>query len=383
MRILLLINGETVPLPAHPEPHPERPALDYHALALGLRERLGAEVDLADHRSVLGSRDPRVRLARAAAGCDAATACLGFLGRRNYDALFTIGEAVGIPLALLLKGAARRPVHVTLGHRMTAPKKGVFYKVFRVQNAMDRVLVYSAFQRDYARRAWGAGEDKVRMIPYAVDPGFFRPNPQAAVNPGQLCSIGSEWRDQDTLLRAMAGLPDLTLKLTAFSPWTKGANAIRPDKLPANVQAQRYTYVELRELYETSMFSVVPVQDADFAAGITAIIEAMAMGKAVITTATRGCHPGIVRDGENGLLVPLHDAEAMRAAIRRLADDEGLRARMGANARRWVEENATLGHWVGHIAGAIQGALRPPERVGAPAEPAYGAARRAPPHHRL
>jgi glycosyltransferase involved in cell wall biosynthesis len=379
MRILLLINGETVPLSAErPRANPERPTLDYHGLARGLTQGLGASVDLLDHRAAQQSRDPRVRLTRATAGPDAATACLGFLRRDHYDAIFTIGESVGIPLALLLKATGRRPRHVTLGHRMTAPKKGFFYKVLRVHGAMDHVLVYSAFQRDYARRTWGAGEEKVRLIPYCVDPDFFRPNPDAAVRQGQICSIGSEWRDQDTLLRAMTALPDLTLKLTAFSPWTKGARAIRPDTLPENVEARRYTYLELRELYETSMFSVVPVQDADFAAGITAIIEAMAMGKAVVTTVTRGCHPDIIRDGENGLLVPLHDAEAMTQAIRRLADDAALRARMGANARRWVEENATLGHWVGHIASAIEGALR-----AASAAPGYRAARRAPPQHWL
>ena len=378
MRILLLINGEAAPLPERPRENPERPTLDYHALARGVMRGLGADVDLLDHRAALQSRDPRVRLAHTAAGPDAATACLGFLRRDRYDAIFTIGESVGIPLALLLKAAGHRPRHVTLGHRMTAPKKGFFYKVLRAHGAMDRVLVYSAFQREYARREWGAAEEMVRMIPYCVDADFFRPNPDAEVRDGQICSIGSEWRDQDTLLRAMATLPDLTLKLTAFSPWTKDARAINPDTLPENVEARRYTYLELRELYETSMFSVVPVQDADFAAGITAIIEAMAMGKAVITTATRGCHPDIIRDGENGLLVPLHDVEAMAGAIRRLADDAALRARMGANARRWVEENATLGHWVGHITNAIEASLR-----AVPTVASYRAARRVPPQRWL
>lgn len=378
MRILLLINGEAVPLPERTRTNLERPTLDYHALARGLTQGLGAAVDLLDHKAALQARDPRVRLARAMGGPDAATACLGFLNRNRYDAVFTIGESVGIPLALLMKAAGHRPRHVTLGHRMTAPKKGFFYKVLRAHRAMDRVLVYSTFQRDYARREWGGGEEMVRMIPYCVDADFFRPNPDAAVRDGQLCSIGSEWRDQDTLLRAMAALPDLTLKLAAFSPWTKDARTINPDTLPKNVEARRYTYLELRALYETSMFSVVPVQDADFAAGITAIIEAMAMGKAVITTVTRGCHPDIVRDGENGLLVPLHDVEAMTGAIRRLAGDPALRARMGANARRWVEENATLGHWVGHIASAIEASLR-----SVPAARGYRAARRAPPQHWL
>lgn len=362
MRILLLINGEAMPLPDRPAPpDPDRPMLDYHALACGLRQGLGAELDLLDARTAQRSADPRVRLACAAGGPEVGAATLAFLDRDRYDAVFTVGEVVGIPLALLFKGVRNRPRHVTLGHRMTAPKKDVFYRLLRVQREMDRVFVYSEYQREFARRVWGADADKVRVVPYCVDADFFRPAGPKAVRPGHICSIGSEWRDQETLIRAMRTLPDLTLHLTAFSPWTKDARGVEQESLPPNVEARRYSYRELRALYDSCMFSVVPVRDADFAAGITAIIEAMAMGKPVVTTATRGCNADIVRDGETGLLVPLHDADAMAHAIRRLSGDPDLCARMGANARRWVEENATLGHWVGRIADAMQEALRQPE----------------------
>jgi glycosyltransferase involved in cell wall biosynthesis len=40
--------------------------------------------------------------------------------------------------------------------------------------------------------------------------------------------------------------------------------------------------------------------------------------------------PEAVRDGENGLLVPENDPEALAAAIRRLAEDGALRARLAA-----------------------------------------------------
>jgi glycosyltransferase involved in cell wall biosynthesis len=68
-----------------------------------------------------------------------------------------------------------------------------------------------------------------------------------------------------------------------------------------------------------------------------ALLEAAACGRPIITTDTPGCRE-IVRDGENGILVPPRDAAALADAIERLVRDPLLRARMGARGRRRVEE---------------------------------------------
>ena len=68
-----------------------------------------------------------------------------------------------------------------------------------------------------------------------------------------------------------------------------------------------------------------------------ALLEAAACGRPIITTDTPGCRE-IVRDGENGILVPPRDAAALADAIERLVRDPLLRARMGACGRRRVEE---------------------------------------------
>ncbi len=65
--------------------------------------------------------------------------------------------------------------------------------------------------------------------------------------------------------------------------------------------------------------------------------EAMAMGRAVITTDAPGCRDTVV-DGLNGILVPPGDARALAAAMRRFVDDPGLAARMGRESRRLAEE---------------------------------------------
>jgi glycosyltransferase involved in cell wall biosynthesis len=69
------------------------------------------------------------------------------------------------------------------------------------------------------------------------------------------------------------------------------------------------------------------------------VVEALAVGTPVIATATGGVGE-VVRDGENGLLVPLGDSAALGAAIRRYFDDEELRRRLHAGAAPSVAKYA-------------------------------------------
>jgi glycosyltransferase involved in cell wall biosynthesis len=70
------------------------------------------------------------------------------------------------------------------------------------------------------------------------------------------------------------------------------------------------------------------------------ILEAMAAGVPVIATDT-GAVRDAVEPGEGGLIVAKGDAAALAAAIRRLAEDEGERARLGAGGRRRYLERYT------------------------------------------
>ncbi|WP_114390296.1 glycosyltransferase family 4 protein [Notoacmeibacter marinus] len=66
------------------------------------------------------------------------------------------------------------------------------------------------------------------------------------------------------------------------------------------------------------------------------VLEAMAMGRAVITTDAPGCRT-TVDDGVNGYLVPPREVEPLAEAIRRLADRADLRQQMGKESRRIAE----------------------------------------------
>lgn len=73
------------------------------------------------------------------------------------------------------------------------------------------------------------------------------------------------------------------------------------------------------------------------------LIEAAACGRPIVTTDVPGCRE-IVRDGENGLLVPVRNVEALSTAIKRLIEDSPLRRRMGEQGRKIAEKEFGLQH---------------------------------------
>jgi glycosyltransferase involved in cell wall biosynthesis len=71
------------------------------------------------------------------------------------------------------------------------------------------------------------------------------------------------------------------------------------------------------------------------------LIEAALAGLPVVATDVPGARE-VVADGETGLVVPVGDERALRAATARLAGDPALRARMGAAARARALGSLTL-----------------------------------------
>ena len=72
------------------------------------------------------------------------------------------------------------------------------------------------------------------------------------------------------------------------------------------------------------------------------LLEALAAGRPVVASRVAGI-PDVVRDGENGLLVPERDPVALAAALLRLRREPETRTRLGAAARRTAETTLTWG----------------------------------------
>ena len=92
--------------------------------------------------------------------------------------------------------------------------------------------------------------------------------------------------------------------------------------------------VDMPAVYAQSNLVVLP----SWGEGIpTALLEAGACARAVVTTDAPGCRD-VIEDGFNGRLVTVEDAQGLAEAIRELIHNPAERQRMGENARRRVVE---------------------------------------------
>jgi glycosyltransferase involved in cell wall biosynthesis len=342
--VLLTVSGLVDPETADQAARGARPRADYLELAQSL------PADVMDYAAARRSGGAFGRLLARIAGPDAMLAWACFTHRHRYRTIFTDGEQVGIPLAWLGKFCApgrHRPRHVMIAHTLAVRKKMLFFDWLGVQSHIDRFLVYSTWQKRFIEERWHVPPDRVTRTPFMVDTDFFAPDRVTPTSTGDhpmICSVGIEGRDYATLLEAVRGL-DVRVTIAAASPWAKREDPIWSREVPANVGVRRFSQLELRQVYGDSRFVVMPLHNVNYQAGVTAILEAMAMCRAVICSRTPG-QTDVLVDGQTGLYVPPGDPTALRSAIQRLLAHPEDAERMGRAGRRLVEREMSLDGYV-------------------------------------
>lgn len=346
-RNLLLVSGVIDPRRRAQIAAGERPRADYFEIAAAI------DGDILDYGAMRASQGSLGRLLDRVSP-NLALAWATWRRRRDYDLVFSDGEQVGMPLAALF-ALGRRPKHVMIVHILSVPKKVRLFDWFGLAKRIDRFVVYSTWQQRFIVQRLGVPAERVVWSPFQADSRFFQPLPDVPLRQ-MICSAGLEFRDYDTLLEAVQGL-DLEVIIAAASPWSKRADGTQGRPLPDNVTVSRYNLHELRQVYAASRFVVVPLHEVDFQAGVTTILEAMAMSKAVVVTRTPG-QTDVVVDGETGLYVPPADPQALRAAIERLLADPAEAARLGRNGRRRLESYMSLDRYVEGLSQIVKETLQ-------------------------
>lgn len=199
-----------------------------------------------------------------------------------------------------------------------------------VQNETDRAFLIEMF---------GLDRDRVRLIQGSgVDVGLFRPASDGEPGTLRVGFVGRMLGDKGIreFVAAASRLRETHPKVEFFAagaPDLGNPAAIDAAELQAWQNAGEISFPGQVEDMPGFLNSLDIFVLPSYREGLSrSLIEAGACGLPAVTTDVPGCRD-VVLDGDNGLLVPARDADALGAAIRRLVENAELRKRMALRAR--------------------------------------------------
>ncbi len=167
-----------------------------------------------------------------------------------------------------------------------------------------------------------------------------------------LLSVGRlrYYKGLDDLIRALPSIPNAIYVIVGSGPlqaeWQQLARSVGvADRV---VFAGEVDDQELPRYYAASDLFVLPANARAEAFG-TVIVEAMAAGRAVVTTEIGTGTSWINSDGQTGLVVPPHDPNALAIAINSLFNDPDRRSAMGLAAQARAQTEFTVAQMIDRV----------------------------------
>ena len=261
---------------------------------------------------------------------------------KDADVVWSMIEGEGFALALLmrLRLIPRRPTIVNCiwifdrWDHMLAVRRP-FYRW--LAKYIDRITVHSRGCLPVAERAFGPG--RVTLMHFGIDADTFKPHPRSTAAgdaPINILAIGSDnTRDWKTFLDAFGN--DARFKARLVCQWVFPADVAPFPNVELLASPSRSAF---QQLYAEADFVIVPMKPNVFS-GITVALEAAAIGRTVLCSATGGV-PTYFNEGEV-VYVPCCDAQALRTAALNTTAMEREAITQRANARFHRDDYSTRG----------------------------------------
>jgi len=205
---------------------------------------------------------------------------------------------------------------------------GGYYKLSRFRRCDYHIALTEDIQRHII--AQGATASRVHIIRTFAEFPMVTPTPRASLNtpegaPLLLALARLHWKKGlDLLLKALVQLPGVYL-------WIAGEGPLRAEleKLSADLGLnERVRFLGWRDdraaLLAAADICAFPSRYEPFG---TVTVDAWAAGTPLVAAAAQG-PKAYVTDGVDGLLVPIDDVEALRAALARVINEPGLREKL-------------------------------------------------------
>jgi glycosyltransferase involved in cell wall biosynthesis len=211
----------------------------------------------------------------------------------------------------------------------------------------DVVVADTVAHAAYFREAFGLPAARVAVALVGAEDGLFRPEP-AEPAPFHVLFVGKliPLHGLETILAAAALVPDVPFVVVGdgqLAPLLEGR--------PPNVEHVPWLpYQALPDAYRRSGCALGVFGTTAKAARVipNKVFQALACARPVVTADTPAARE-LLTDDADALLVPPGDAPALARAVRRIAEEEGLAARLADAGRARYEARASevvLGaHW--------------------------------------
>jgi glycosyltransferase involved in cell wall biosynthesis len=267
----------------------------------------------------------------------------GALFHTQITSVFAPGFMRRVPSVVSLDATPRQidGLGAAYGHAPSGSRKVEELKARltrRALHAARHLVTWSEWAKDSVVADYGVPAERVTVIPPGVDRDRW-PAPdrrRAAGEPVRFLFVGADFKRKggDTLLRAWGALPAAVHSRCRLDIVTKTENVGAGVEGVTVHRGVTPNSPELRALFAGADAFVFPTEGDCLP---LAVLESLMSGLPVVTTAV-GALPEAVANGEAGRVVAPGDAVALAAAIEELAGDAGLRAGLGARARRIAEE---------------------------------------------
>jgi len=204
-----------------------------------------------------------------------------------------------------------------------------------VWDLSDLVIAPSEFVRD-GMIALGADPARIEMVPYGLPEQWYGAPAQTQV--GRILFVGSVGlRKGNHYLAAARKL----LLARGFNVDFRVVGSFDPGQIVTpEFAGPEYVGMVVRDIVRQEFARADVFAFPTIAEGSALVhLEALANGVPVVTTPNCGA---VVRDGEDGFIVPIRDVEALADRIGRIVSDRALRDRMSKNARARAEEYSWL-----------------------------------------
>jgi glycogen(starch) synthase len=236
---------------------------------------------------------------------------------------------------------------VMFAHMLGWPERdSEFYRVGTAMEGTcvrlaDAVFSSSHCSADWCAREYGVGREAIPVLHTGVDTELFRPQATPRPERPTIVFAGKLARNKgvhvlvEAAVRLTGSFPGLQLRLLGRGEEQvlkelRGLARHNPDLLDLPGFVER---AQLPDQFSRAHIFAAP---SEYEGGPGFVyLEAMACGLPVVACEGSGVAE-VVRPGENGLLVPARDIDALAAALRALLESPAQRQAMGEHARRFV-----------------------------------------------